>query len=332
MIEEQSWTSRSLSSISDNNFYDAESIKELNSTSQDIGKELDIPDIKDKILNVSSGKCSARYVGQFQTYKHRTACVIPDITILDDMSIVLLDHYHNSIQLFSKDFDKLDEKTCPYPMGLCKLTKNHIVVSLRRTGQLAIFEVSQSELLHRRCIRVKCDSYLWQVTFKSSQIFVVCDENNIHVLDIDGQELNVIRSGVSPELGYLRYFDVNYKDRRIYVTERRGLRCINFKGKLQWLFMNEDFPEHERDSQGYTIEDVCYSDGVILGAHWTLSKIFQISLTGKFLRNIIVDNLEHPRIISLLGSRLVVTQFHPAMKPVGRSTVKVFEVDSLSSY
>jgi hypothetical protein len=330
ILDEQSWCSSSMSSISDNNFYDADYVKGSNAVLKSMGKELDVLKEKDKVLNISAGKCLATYVGQFQTYKHRTACVIPDITIMDNMNIVLIDHYHNSIQLFSKEFKSLDEKVCSYPIGLSKLDDNHVVVTLRRTGQLAIFRINKTKLFYQRSIRVKCDSYLWQVTYKSSKLFVVCDENNVHVIGLDGQELNVIRSGVSPELGYLRYFDVNDKDRQIYVNERRGLRCINFKGKFQWLFTNEDFPESERDSRGHSIEDVCYFDSIILATHWTLNKIFQISLSGKFLRNIIVDNLEHPRILSILATRLVVTQFNPANKSADRSIVKIFEIDDLS--
>ncbi|XP_045170020.1 uncharacterized protein LOC123532615 [Mercenaria mercenaria] len=325
---EHSWTTSSLPSISDNNYYDTVSVSESHLTLTSCKESFKRPKTEDKILNEPEEHTVFRYFGQFETYKHRTPCVIPDITLLNDMKLVLIDHYHNSIQLFSKDFFQLDEKSCPYPMGLCRLSNNCIAVTLRRTGQIAIFQVQKTKLQQKRTIRVQCDSYLWQVTYKLSQLFVVCDENDIHVLDTNGHEYCVIRSGVSSEHGYLRYFDVNDKDHHIYLSERRGLRCIDFIGKLQWLFTNDDFPVQDRDKQGHAIEDVCYHNGKILGARWTLSKIFQISTDGKFLRNIITDHLEHPRVMSVLGNRLVVTQFYPVMKPVDRRTVKVFEMDS----
>lgn len=328
LAAENSWASSTTSSITENDFYETASVLSVNLPKKSLKGVSHHSKLDDeKILNVQSNKSLVRYVAEFEAFKHRTPCVIPDITLLADRKLVLIDHYHNSIQLFDENFSQLDEKSCPYPIGVCSLNSNTVAVSLRRTSQLAVFSINDRKLHLKRDIRVGCESYLWQVAYKSQRLFVVCDENNIHVLDTNGKEYHVVRSGVPPECGYLRYFDVNSIDCHIYLSERRGLRCINFTGKLQWLFTNDDFPEEERDKQGHTIEDVCYYKGTILGTHWTLSKVFQISTEGQFLRNLIVDHLEHPRLMSLLGGRLVVTQFHPGMESDKGRTIKVFELE-----
>ncbi|XP_045169974.2 uncharacterized protein LOC123532576 [Mercenaria mercenaria] len=267
-----------------------------------------------------------RYVNKFKTCKHRTPCTISDILLTSNMMIVVADHYHNAIQLFAKDFTLLDEKSFPYPIGICELSCTTIAVSLRRSSQLVIFNLEHNSLQEMMVLRVHCEYYLWQVAFKANRLFVVCDENDVHMMGLSGTESCVIHSGVPTERGYLRYFDVDDTGTQIYLCESRGLRCITPTGKLQWRFTNASFPEDQRDKHGHVIEDVCYKNGVILGTHWIQSKIFQISTDGHFLGVVVLDQLEHPRVMSIMGRTLVVAQFHPLMKQSKRRTVKCFEL------
>lgn len=331
-VEECSWHSLSsltasgssvtLASVSDNGFYDdgllwSGTYPKLTSPNTNKGK----------MLNTDHGENGlVRYVGEFESRCHRNACVIPDIVIMRDMKIVLIDHYHNSIQLFNEKYEFLDEKTCQYPMGLCVVSPQTVCVTLRRNSHLAFFDVKAKELVLKKTLIVQCKVYLWQVSFKADRLYFVCDENDIHVIDVNGTKYVDVHSGVPTECGYIRYFDVNDNGSRIYLSEKTGLRCINIEGKFQWHFGQEDFPENERDKEGYVTEGVCYYNGTILGTHWTRNKIFQISGEGKFVRNIVVDNLEHPRVMSIMGNKLAVAQFRPK-SPAGNSrTIKVFEI------
>lgn len=331
---EHCWNSSMLSlpttpSVSNNSYYDTLTYSESDPNDKD-RTPTEERKVEVKILNIPSmkhaGMAAVKYVGEFESYKHRTPCVISDLLLLVDMKIIVIDHYHSSVQLFAEDFSPLDEKSCPYPISACAVTPTTVAVTLRRNRQLAIYRVHDTSLHQHSAIRITCPAYIWQATYKADRFFVVCDENNIHVIDTNGVELVMIRSGVPTEIGYLRYFDVNDEGTHIYLCEKGGLRCIDSKGKLQWRFTSDDFPEVERDKQGHVIEDVCYFQGIILGVHWTLSKIFQISTNGKYVRNIIVDNLEYPRAMSVAGNRVIVAQFHPLMKLIPRRTIKIFEL------
>ena len=269
----------------------------------------------------------------FEVIEHRTPCVISDIACFPDMRIVVLDHYHTSIQMYSPDFQLEAEETCDYPISCCIVNSDFVAVSLRRPGQIALFRKVVSErakLQLVRTIKIPCKRYLWQTKYKCGRLFVTCDENEIHVMDINGKEYYRIPSGISTEGGYIRYFDVSDDAQALYLSERRGLRCITVEGEFKWLFDINKLPRHERNPQGHVIEGVWFHKKSLICTQWISSKIYQISLDGKFLRNVVIEGVEHPRSLAIVGDRLFVTQFYPSMKSQNKRQIKEFKMPTVS--
>lgn len=265
-------------------------------------------------------------VDKFESIEHRSPCVISDVACFPDMSILVLDHYHNSIQMFGPDYQLLDYQTCEYPIGCTCINSEFVAVSLRRSGQLALFRKVDSKLQLVRKIKIQCNYYLWQTTYKSGRLFVVCDENEIHALDINGKEYFSVSSGIPTEGGYIRYFDVSDDGKFLYLSVKQGLRCISVDGEFKWLFGTNDLPKHDRNPQGHVLEDVCFHKSSLFCSQWISSKIYEISLDGIFLRNVVVSQIEHPRSIAVMGNCLLVSQFYPSMKPQSKRQIKVFNI------
>lgn len=273
----------------------------------------------------------AKYINKFESIEHRTPCVICDIQCLPDMRLIVLDHYHNSIQMFGSDFNLLSEETCEYPIGCCTVNTDFVVVSLRRTGQLALFRILESKLKLIRTIKIPCSYYLWQVTYKRERLFVVCDENDIHVMDVNGKEYFNVPSGVPTERGYIRNFDVSDDASHMYLCERQGLRCVTVQGEFKWLFRATDLPKVDRNPHGHVIEDVCFYKNTLFGTLWITSKILQINLDGTYLRTVVISDIDHPRALSILRDTVFVTQFLPSMKPQNKRMIKVFKLIEFES-
>ena len=345
LLQERSWSNSSRhSSISNNSFYS--STQSLYGTAEDkiinsIRTTHDcFPHRHEHFSKKSASKTSdAIYIptrelphlSQFVSCKHRSPCVIPDIAIVEDMRIVLLDHYHNNVQMFSENFEFIEEVHCEFPMAICSLGAGLVAVTKRRDSMLAIFQTSDHKISFLRNLPVPCKFYLWQVAFKQEKLFVVCDENNIHVMDTSGVALSKISSGVPTEHGFIRNFDVSDDATRLYLCERSGLRCISATGEFKWRFSQTDLPEWDRNAQGLVIEDIRYFNGFLFGSLWQASKLIMLSDNGHLLCYVVTTGLDHPRAIAVRGDRLVVTQFSPSIRPVKNRTVHVFSIEDLFS-
>ncbi|KAH3718083.1 hypothetical protein DPMN_060882 [Dreissena polymorpha] len=196
---------------------------------------------------------------------------------------------------------------------------------------LAIFQATDHKISFLRNILVPCKFYLRQVAFKQEKLFVVCDENDIHVMNTSGVALSKISSGVPTEYGFIRNFDVSDDATRLYLCERSGLRCISDTGECQWWFSQTDLPEWDRNKQGLVIEDIRFFNGFLFGSLWKASKLIMMSNDGHLLCYIVTTGIDHPRAIAVRGDRLVVTQFSPSMRPVKNRTVHVFRIGDLFS-
>lgn len=270
-----------------------------------------------------------KFANCFQSVAHRTPCVIPDIACFPDMSVVILDHYHNNIQMFGPDFMLLAEEYCEYPIGCCCIESEFVAVSLRRNGQVSLFRKSGSQLQLVRNINIQCNYYLWQLIYKCERLFVVCDDNNVHVIDKNGKEYFKVKSGIPTERGYIRNFDVSNDGTQLYLCEKMGLRCIDIYGKFKWLFGLQDLPKEDRNQIGHVLEDVCFNRNTLFCTQWISSKIFQVSLDGKFLRNVVIGDIEHPRALVMRRDMCFVTQFYPSMKAQSKRTIKVFKLEEV---
>ncbi|XP_052795149.1 uncharacterized protein LOC128228089 [Mya arenaria] len=350
---ERSWSDSSINSISDNLFYDAETDalceksfvpKILNCT---VGsKSVDCISSITPSTHKETGPMTLyralplstliqeepelfdfQQLSHFEANKHRTPCVIPDIVILPDGRLVLVDHYHSNIQLFDQDFKNLSEEPVSFPMGICKIDAKTIAVTLRRDREIVLFKVKEKSLEKISSLSVPCNFYLWQVAHRLDRLFTICDENNIHVIDTKGNQYSKIKSGVPTHQGFIRNFDVSDDAETLFLCERSALRCITILGETVWRITSLDLPEADRNLQHFVFEDVIYHQKRLFGSLWKAGKIAHISIDGEIVRYVVTRDLDHPRALSIGAGKLVVTQFSPNVKPTKNRTVNVYQMD-----
>jgi len=333
----------SISSNIDNGFYLGEdernvsetTLKQLND-SINSSKTTNAADcVKDTSTNKHSMKLTRhdmtpfKYLGSFESYRHAKACTIPALTVLQNGSILLIDHYHSKIQLFDKEFKFVAETDVNYPVGLCAIDAHTVAVSQRRESKIAFVRIDAQGLTKVKEIS-PCNFYLWQIACKANKLFVICDENNVHVMNTDGSAIATIRTGVRTEMGFIRNFDVSDDAQRLFLCERSALRCISSSGETIWRITPDHLPVRDRCSQQLLFEDVCIFENYLFGTMWIAGKIALINMEGEIERYVVTNNLDHPRAMAVGTGKLFVAQFSSNHTPLQTRAIKMFSLKTLN--
>ena len=268
-------------------------------------------------------KTPFQYLGSFESCRHAKACTIPALTVLQNGSIVLVDHYHSKIQLFDKEFTFIAETIINYPVGICAINAYTVAVSQRRDSKIAFLQIDSQGLTKIKEV-TPCHFYLWQIACKADNLFVLCDENNVHVMNTDGSAAAMINTGVKTEMGFVRHFDVSDDAQRVFLCERSALRCISSSGETLWRITDDHLPVRDRCSQQLLFEDVCIFNNYIFGSMWKAGKIALINMDGELEQYVVTSGLDYPCAMAVGSGNLFVAQFSPSHTPLKTRTIKMF--------
>lgn len=180
-----------------------------------------------------NSKSYFKYTARFHTKKHpyeTDLCRLTNILALDNGQIVVSDINHLHIMLFGHDYAYLDALECPSPCGLCHVTENTIAVTLFHNRKILLVKVHTIHLIRHKELHVPCKETLYAVCFREGRYFVLCFAGDIHVLDDDGRQIDVIQTGMNA--GQARNMDIHVDGdaTMIFASGHDRVSCFNESG------------------------------------------------------------------------------------------------------
>ncbi|XP_045178312.2 uncharacterized protein LOC123538340 isoform X2 [Mercenaria mercenaria] len=263
------------------------------------------------------------YVARFHTKKHpyeTDLCRLTSIVALDNGQIVVSDINHLQIMLFGSDFSYLDSLECPSPCGLGQVSENTVAVTLFHNRKVMQVKVHTIHLVRYKEFNIPCQESLFAVSHRHERCFVLCFAGDIHILDDDGRQLAILETGINA--GEARHMDIDREAKMIFVSGHDRVSCFTDTGEKLWQFTNSTY--HKR----FTPSGIVLHNNRLFVADWSSSKVLELTVDGSHVRDVVIDNIEHPHALAVQKSygRLFITQSNFFKQEARSRGVKVFEI------